>query len=60
MLFRSEFQLTGVLVPSPDLVLNECSGPATFDGKPGVGWMEHAWPTDYLAHIRSVPAYNKG
>ena len=59
-LLTTDFQLTGVLVPSPDLVLNECSGPATIDGKPGVGWLEHAWPTDYLAHIRSVPAYNKG
>ena len=53
----TDFKMKGVLVPSPDIVLNEAGGTMMLDGKPGVGWLEHAWPTDYLAHIRSVPAY---
>jgi hypothetical protein len=51
------FYAHGVLIPSAEITLNEAAARITIDGKPGVGWLEHAWPTDYLAHIRSVPAY---
>lgn len=56
----TDFTMHGVLIPSPEITLNEAAGRATIDGKPGVGWLEHAWPSDYLAHIRSVPAYCGG
>jgi len=56
----TRFTMHGVLIPSAEITLNEAAGRATIDGKPGVGWLEHAWPTDYLAHIRSVPAYRGG
>ena len=47
------------LVPHPDLVLMEGAGRATIDGREGAGWMEVAWPTAYLDHIRSVPLYQQ-
>lgn len=53
----AQFYAHGVLIPSPDLTLNEAAARITVDGRPGVGWLEHAWPTDYLAHIRANPAY---
>lgn len=53
----TDFTMHGVLIPAPEITLNEAAGTMVLDGKPGVGWLEHAWPTDYLAHIRSVPAY---
>lgn len=45
------------LVPHPDLVLMEGAGRALIDGREGAGWMEVAWPTAYLDHIRAVPNY---
>jgi hypothetical protein len=48
---------TYCLMPHPDLALNESGGAATIDGKTGVGWMECAWPTSYLAHIRANGPY---
>lgn len=45
------------LIPDPSLVLNEGAGRAVIDGKPGVGWLEVAWPTGYLDHIRKNCAY---
>jgi hypothetical protein len=39
------------LIPDPAIVLREGAGRATIDGKPGVGWMEVAWPQEYLEHI---------
>ncbi|WP_374413779.1 hypothetical protein [Novosphingobium colocasiae] len=56
----AEFYAHAPLIPSPDLVLNEAAATITVDGKPGVGWLECAWPTDYLAHIRANPAYAQG
>lgn len=53
----ADFYAHGVLIPAPELTLNEAAARITIDGKPGVGWLEHAWPTDYLAHIRANPAY---
>ena len=55
----ADFYAQGVLIPAPDLTLNEAAARITIDGKPGVGWLEHALPTDYLAHIRSIPAYTQ-
>ena len=53
----AEFFSHGVLVPSDDLTLNEAGARIWVDGREGAGWLEFAWATDYLAHIRSVPAY---
>lgn len=41
------------LAPDPSISLNESGGIAKIDGKTGVGWMECAWPTAYLEHIRA-------
>lgn len=41
------------LAPDPSISLNESGGIAQIDGKSGVGWMECAWPTAYLEHIRA-------
>jgi hypothetical protein len=48
---------TYTLLPDPALSLNESGGGAMIDGKAGVGWMECAWPTSYLAHIRANGPY---
>jgi len=56
---RIETEVFGTycLVPHPELSLNESGGVAKIDGKAGVGWMECAWPTSYLAHIRANGPY---
>lgn len=54
---EADFYAHGVLVPSADLTLNEAAATILVDGRPGVGWLEHAWPTAYLEHIRANPAY---
>lgn len=48
------------LVPDPALVLVEGAGRARIDGQQGVGWMEVAWPTDYLAHIKAQGYHSGG
>lgn len=45
------------LIPDPALILNEGAGRALIDGMPGLGWMEVAWPADYLAHIKAAGPY---
>jgi hypothetical protein len=45
------------LVPDPNLMLNESAGRSMIDGKAGVGWMECAWPTTYLDHIKANGPY---
>lgn len=55
----ADFYAHGVLIPSADITLNESAARMTMDGKQGVGWLEHAWPSDYLAHIRANPLYAK-
>ena len=45
------------LVPDPAIALNEAAARGTIDGKLGVGWMEMAWPSDYLAHIVANSPY---
>lgn len=56
---RIETEVFGTycLVPHPEISLNESGGLARIDGKIGVGWMECAWPTSYLAHIRANGPY---
>lgn len=56
---RVETQVFGcyTLVPHSELSLNESGGVAKIDGKAGVGWMECAWPTRYLEHIRANGPY---
>lgn len=48
---------TYCLVPDPAISLYESGAHVTIDGKPGVGWMECAWPTSYLEHIRANGPY---
>lgn len=48
---------TYLLAPDPSISLIESGARAVIDGKAGVGWMECAWPTDYLAHIRANGPY---
>ncbi len=56
---RIETEVFGcyTLVPDPAISLNESGGAARIDGKPGVAWMECAWPTSYLQHIRDNGPY---
>lgn len=56
----TDFTAHGVLIPAAEITLNEAAGRMVLDGRTGVGWLEHAWPTDYLAHIRSIPRYTPG
>ena len=51
-----EFFASTTLVPDPRIHLREAAGRATYDGKPGVGWLEVGWPAaylDYAADARS-------
>ncbi|MFM6830860.1 MAG: hypothetical protein ACKOVA_11095 [Novosphingobium sp.] len=48
---------TYCLIPDPALSLNESGATVTIDGTKGVGWMECAWPTSYLEHIRANGPY---
>lgn len=45
------------LIPDAGIVLNESAGRAVIDGKPGLGWLEMAWPKDYLDHIIANSPY---
>jgi hypothetical protein len=56
---RIEAEVFGTycLVPHPAISLHESSSLAKFDGREGIGWMECAWPTEYLAHIRANGPY---
>lgn len=42
------------LVPGPHTTLYEGALKCTIDDRPGVGWTEVMWPTDYLNYLRSV------
>lgn len=54
---RAEFYAHYTLVPSPLLSLREGAARATFDGRPGIGWMEVAWPPAYLDHVAASGPY---
>lgn len=40
------------LIPGPHTTLNEGAMRCEIDGRPGVGWSEFMWPTEYLRYIR--------
>ncbi|EPZ14346.1 hypothetical protein M622_18790 [Thauera terpenica 58Eu] len=44
------------LIPGPHTTLYESSMTCEIDGRPGVGWAEFMWPTEYLAYLRSRKA----
>jgi hypothetical protein len=44
------------LVPGPHTVLNEGAMRCEIDGRPGIGWSEFMWPTQYLEYLRSRSA----
>lgn len=44
------------LMPGPETTLYESSMSCEINGKPGVGWAEFMWPTDYLEYLRSKSA----
>lgn len=54
---KAEFYAHYCLIPSPHLTLREGAARATFDGEPGVGWMEVAWPPSYLDHVATHGPY---
>jgi hypothetical protein len=54
---KAEFYAHYTLIPSPLLHLREGAARATFDGKPGTGWMEVAWPPGYLDHVSTNGPY---
>ena len=54
---RADFYAHYLLVPSPDLSLREGAARATYDGKPGIGWMEVAWPPSYLENVAANGPY---
>ena len=56
-IIRTEVFGTSPLVPHPKRVLRESGGSAMIDGKAGVGWMECAWPVDYVEHISENGPY---
>lgn len=41
------------LIPCPEVTLYESSMSCEIDGKPGVGWAEFMWPTQYLGYLSS-------
>lgn len=45
------------LIPDTRLNLREGAARATFDGKPGLGWLEVAWPPAYLEHVAKNGPY---
>jgi hypothetical protein len=54
---EAEFYARYTLVPSPLLSLRESPARAIFDGKPGLGWMEVAWPPTYLDYVAAHGPY---
>jgi hypothetical protein len=54
---HAEFYATYPLVPDPLITLREGAARATFDGKPGHGWLEVAWQPSYLAHMAANGPY---
>jgi hypothetical protein len=52
-----EFYAHFPLIPSDLLTLREGAARATYDGKPGIGWMEVAWPPAYLEYVQANGPY---
>lgn len=53
----ADFYAHYTLVPDPLLSLREGAARATYDGKPGLGWMECAWPPAYLDYVAANGPY---
>ncbi|MEN9708124.1 MAG: hypothetical protein RIQ68_532 [Pseudomonadota bacterium] len=53
----AEFYATYTLLPDPLIALREAAGRATFDGKPGLGWLEVSWQPAYLDHMAANGPY---
>lgn len=53
----ADFYAHYTLVPDAALTLREGAARATYDGKPGTGWLEVAWPPGYLAHVAANGPY---
>lgn len=56
---EADFYAHFPLIPDPAVTLTEAPARARFDGVEGLGWMEVAWPTAYLEHVRANPLYRK-
>lgn len=56
-LVEAEFYAHYTLIPSDKLHLREGAARATYDGRPGTGWMEVAWPPSYLEHVAANGPY---
>lgn len=52
-----DFYAHYTLKPSPLLHLREGSASASFDGKPGLGWVEVGWDPEYIDHITTNGPY---
>lgn len=53
----ADFYAHHTLIPSDLLHLREGAARATYDGKPGIGWMECAWPPSYIAYVTEHGPY---
>lgn len=56
-LVEADFYAHYTLVPSDLLHLREGAARVRYDGKPGVGWMEVAWPPAYLEYVKANGPY---
>jgi hypothetical protein len=54
---EADFYAHYTLVPSDLLHLREGAARASFDGRPGVGWMEVAWQPGYLDYVKANGPY---
>ena len=54
---EGQFYAHYALIPSDLLTLREGAARATYDGKPGIGWMEVAWPPAYLDYVKTNGPY---
>jgi len=53
----ADFYAHYTLIPSDVLHLREGAARATYDGKPGIGWIECAWPPAYVAYVAANGPY---
>lgn len=54
---KAQFHAHHLLPASPLLSLREGAARATYDGQPGIGWMEVAWPPAYLDYVTANGPY---
>ncbi|MDB5577855.1 MAG: hypothetical protein JWR80_3031 [Bradyrhizobium sp.] len=53
----ADFYTHYTLIPSDVLHLREGAARTTYDGRPGIGWMECAWAPSYLAYVAANGPY---